>query len=138
MQVFRRAIVSSTYGGETLALAAAKATLQTYQRDAVVEHLWRQGECLWPAVNRLFAARGLPISIGGFRPCPAWSFTASDAVSQAAITERFFRASYRRGLSLYNVSYLSFSHHDADIQETTARFEQVADDLVKDMEGQNP
>ena len=123
MQTLRRSVVSTTYGGDALSLAGAKATLETYRDHDVVAHLWHQGERLWPAVNRLLGDAGLPIRLEGFWPCPAWSF------ADAPLRERFLRACYRRGLSLYDVCYVNFSHRDADVIEAMLRFEKVCDDL---------
>ena len=39
-------LLSTTHGAETHALAAAIATMQVYQREGVIEHLYRQGERL--------------------------------------------------------------------------------------------
>lgn len=124
MAVFEKAVVSSTYGGETLSLAAAKATIDTYLQQPVIEHFWQQGRRLWAAVNAICQKRSLPVSVQGFAPCPAWRF------DDKTLAEAFFRACYRRGLSLYNVSYINFSHTDADIDQTIERFEQVCDEVA--------
>jgi len=115
-----KAIVSTTYGGEALSLAAAKATITTYREQDVIAHLWSKGEALWRGVNALFERHGVPAEAVGFWPCPAFTF-APDA--PADLPERFFRAAYRNGVSLYAVSYVSFSHQDADIAETLERLE---------------
>jgi glutamate-1-semialdehyde 2,1-aminomutase len=122
MQTARRAVISTTYGGEALSLAAAKATLQCYDRENVVDFLWAQGENLWSRVNQLMKERNLGAKLDGFWPCPIWSFHDLDAST-------FFRASYKHGLSLYNVSYVNFSHKDADVEDALKRFEKVADEL---------
>lgn len=127
MQAFNKAIVSSTYGGEALSLAAAKVTLDIYRTQDVVGHLWKTGERLWSAVNDMMRRRGLPIAMKGFWPCPQWTFTPP---ASPDLSERFMRAAYQRGLSLYNVCYVNYSHLEADISETLERFEQVCDDLV--------
>jgi len=132
MQAFNKAIVSSTYGGETLSLAAARATIEIYRTQDVVGHLWRQGERLWTAVNAMFAQRGLPISMRGFWPCPAWQFDAANPAEIDELRQRFMRAAFRRGLSIYNVCYISFAHQDADITATLERFDLVCDDLVRE------
>jgi len=115
-----KAVVSVTHGGEALSLAAAKATIATYREQNVIAHLWSKGETLWRGVNALFERHGVPAYVVGFWPCPAFSF-APDAPPDLA--ERFYRAAYRNGVSLYQVSYVSFSHQDADIAETLERLE---------------
>ena len=42
-------LLSTTHGAETHALAAAIATMQIYQREPVIEHLYRQGDRLQAA-----------------------------------------------------------------------------------------
>ena len=126
MDKLDKAIVSVTHGGEALSLAAAKATLRTYREQNVVAHLWSKGEMLWRGVNALFERHGVPAQVVGFWPCPAFSF-APDA--PADLADRFYRAAYRNGVSLYQVSYVSFSHQDADIAETLERLEKGLGDL---------
>ncbi len=126
LQALDRVSVSSTFAGETLSLAAAKATLQTYRDQDVIGHLWRQGETLWTGVNHLFDRYRLPCKVEGFWPCPQFIFSP-DA---PAVRERFFRAAYRHGVSLYDVSYVNFSHRDADIAEALQRLETACCELT--------
>jgi glutamate-1-semialdehyde 2,1-aminomutase len=119
MRHARPASISTTYGGETLSLAAAKATLQTYLAHDVVAHIRRQSERLWTAVNALAKKHNVPLSAEGLPPCPALTFATP------ALRESFLRAAYRHGLSLYDVSYVNFSHKDPDITEALARFDRA-------------
>ncbi|WP_158301639.1 aspartate aminotransferase family protein [Paenibacillus mesophilus] len=121
------AVISSTFGGETLSLAASKATLAVYKDQDVVGHLWRQGEKLWGDLNAIFSENGIPLELKGFWPCP--TFTLKDGGS-AAVRESFFRAAYRNGVSLYNVSYVNFSHKDEDIAEALERLERACKEIA--------
>lgn len=116
------AVISSTFGGETLSLAASKATIQLYKDRDVVGHLWKQGEKLWNGLNDTLKREGLPIELKGCWPCPAFVLVPG---SDNGVKERFFRAAYRNGVSLYNVSYVNFSHKDADIDEALERLERA-------------
>lgn len=109
--------VSSTFGGETLSLAAALASMTVYSEQDVVAHLWRQGESLWSRVQKLFVQHGVPVSVRGFWPCPTFVSDDSTAVP------KFLRLAYRHGVSLYNVSYVNFSHLDSDVDETLRRLD---------------
>ena len=124
MQTARRATVSTTYGGETLSLAAAKATIETYLNENVVAHLWQAGQRLWSQVNSLCDKHSLPIRLEGFYPCPAWTFP------DPATRERFLRSAYRHGLSLYDVSYVNFSHREQDVADAVQRFRQTIQQLA--------
>jgi len=54
MDKLDKVIMSSTCGGETLSLAAAKATLEIYRDKNVIAHLWHMGKQLWPGKDSLF------------------------------------------------------------------------------------
>jgi glutamate-1-semialdehyde 2,1-aminomutase len=108
--------ISSTFGGEALSLAAAKATIAFYRKHGVIEHLWKAGTQMWSGVQKLLDARGIPGRIQGVPVCPWLGF------DDAARREAFFRSCYRNGLSLYDVSYVTWSHREADLAEAQERF----------------
>ncbi len=120
MDKLDRATVSSTYGGEALSLAAAKATLSTYQTEHVIDHIWQKAESAWSGFNRLFTHYGIPGKLVGLPPCIAIVF---DERAPGDLPERFYRSAYRHGISLYNIPYVTFSHQDVDIAETLKRLE---------------
>jgi glutamate-1-semialdehyde 2,1-aminomutase len=126
MDKLDQVIVSSTYGGETLSLAASKACIETYRSRGVIAHLWARGKQLANGLNDLFARRRLPIRLDGYLCCPMVQF-GPDA--PADLSNRFFRAAYRNGVSFYSVAYPNFSHQGADIAETVQRIEKAVQEL---------
>lgn len=134
MNTFERGVVSSTYGGEVLSLAAAKATIQTYAGHHVVDFLWSQARALWTQVNCMLDDRGIAAKLEGFWPCPLWVEQPGAAPTEPGtenLLDRLFRRSFAHGLSFYLASYINFSHKDEDVAETLHRFERVCDDLVE-------
>jgi len=119
MSQLQKVIVSSTFGGETLSLASAKASIQTYMQEDVIGHLWRQGEKMWGGLNGIFDKYSLSAKIQGFHPSPQINF------SQGDVREKFFRSAYRNGVSLYDVPYVNYSHKDEDIEEALVRLEKA-------------
>lgn len=126
--------ISSTFGGETLSLAAAKACMQTYREHDVVSYLWKQGEQMWSGLTALFHKYDIPIRIRGFWPCPMFRVDSgiTDASIQRELLPGFFRLAYWEGVSLYNVSYVNFSHRDEDIEEALERLERACAALAAD------
>jgi len=113
--------ISSTYGGEALSLAAMKAVVAFYRQHDVIGHLWTIGQKLWPAVELLFRRYGIDAELKGFPVCPQFIFSPSATLSLDA----FFRASYQHGVSFYNVSYVNYSHNEADVAITLERLEKA-------------
>ncbi|MDY7009169.1 MAG: aminotransferase class III-fold pyridoxal phosphate-dependent enzyme [Planctomycetota bacterium] len=133
MQDFGDVIVSSTYGGETLSLAAAEAAIRTYRDQDVVGHLWRQGRRLVTEANSLFEQYALGIRLEGMAPCPIFVFEAETGKTDTdRLQDVFFRASYRHGLSFYNVSYVNFSHRDEDITEAMDRLDAACGEIASE------
>lgn len=126
-------VISSTFGGETLSLAAAKASMTIYKEQDVVGHLWKQGERMWGGLNRIFAEKDIPMKMAGLWPCPTF---VAEPEAKGDLKERFFRLAYRHGVSLYNVSYVNYSHADQDIDETLERLQGVCEQLQKETEAE--
>jgi glutamate-1-semialdehyde 2,1-aminomutase len=117
--------ISSTYGGETLSLAAAKAAINYYKINNVTGHFWKAGNSIWSMVNGLFKTHEISITIKGLPPCPIFM---SDSVELLA---EFFKNCYRHGVSLYNVPYVNYSHKAKDLEEAVKRIEQAILELKK-------
>lgn len=115
-------LLSTTYGAETHTLAATLATIETYEREGVIEVLYRQGERLRAGVQRAIDAHGLAgyFELSG-RPCNLLYATRDEGrrPSQAFRT-LFLQETIRRGLLMPSM-VVSFAHNDAAIDATVAR-----------------
>lgn len=120
------AVVSSTFAGEALSLAAAHACIQVYREHNVIDHLYRVGRQWQEGQNALFAKYDWPLHSKGLASCP---ILVNESDNPAALTD-LFRAAYRNGLSLYNVTYPTFSHQESDIAEALERLDTALDSLA--------
>ena len=120
--------ISSTYGGETLSLAACKAAIETYRTKHVVEHLWSHGDYIWSRLNGLFEKYQYPLVMKGAAPCK--TYTLQEGAKGNEI-DAFIHECFKNGVSLYGVSYVNFSHQYADLDETLEKMEQSLQALKK-------
>jgi glutamate-1-semialdehyde 2,1-aminomutase len=120
MDMLDQAIVSSTYGGEALSLAAAKKVIEIYQNEPVIEHLWKMGEMMWGGMDALFKKCGIPAKMGGHRPVSFYHFLPD---SDPQLPERFVRAVCKSGVTLYRGGYVNYSHRESDISEALEKIE---------------
>ena len=118
--------ISSTFGGESLSLAAAKACIRFYRENNVIHHLWEIGKEFQDGIRSLFNKYEIPGDLSGFPVCPMFSFTQNDRDRQ----ELFFRECYRHGVSLYTVPYVNYSHKKEDIREALAKIEDAIRDIL--------
>lgn len=118
-------LLSCTHGGETHALAAALATLDEMAEQDVVAHLWRIGETLQDGLNGAAARAGLAehVEARGLPCSPILAF------KDPGLRTLFLQETCARGVLIPYIAP-SFSHTDAEVQETVgaaeAAFEVVA------------
>lgn len=112
-------LLSTTHGAETHALAAAIATMQVYQQEPVIEHLYHQGQRLIEGVSRSIAEHKLQgyVSLHG-RPCNL-VYATRDQNQQPSQPFRtlFLQEMIKRGVLAPSL-IVSYAHTDQDIDRT--------------------
>jgi glutamate-1-semialdehyde aminotransferase len=108
---------STTFGGETLSLVAARAVLDRLSADAVPEQLAKRGTMLKQGVATLLADTGCTdvFSITGH---PSWSFlgiTATPVASQYEIKTLWLQELFARGFLSLGTHNLSAAHTEEHI-----------------------
>jgi glutamate-1-semialdehyde 2,1-aminomutase len=127
MRLMEEIFFSFTFGGETLSLAAALATLQKLRREPVVATLRKQGQKIIDGARSLIQAHALNdvLSIAGN---PTWSFLLfKDAppYQQWQIKTLFLQEMFARGVLIIGTHNMSYSHSDDDIKKVLAAYDQV-------------
>ncbi|OHD64536.1 MAG: hypothetical protein A2096_17680 [Spirochaetes bacterium GWF1_41_5] len=115
--------ISSTYGGETLSLAALIKVIACYQKYNVIARLKESGEYIWNKVNSLFQIKKIPAEMKGHPACKALTFAEKDA------GKKFMKNCFRQGVSLYHVAYVNYSHAKKDLDEAYCRIEKAVQNI---------
>jgi glutamate-1-semialdehyde 2,1-aminomutase len=112
-------LLSTTHGAEGHCLAAAIEVMRVYEREGIVERLWRQGERLATGVRRVACEAGVEehFEVLG-RPCNL-VYVARDPDKRASQAYRtlFLQETLKRGLLMPSM-VVSAAHQDADIDRT--------------------
>jgi glutamate-1-semialdehyde aminotransferase len=121
MQAAADALISITYGGEGLSLAACVAVTRVYREHDVIGHLWAMGRRLMAGLDAAAREADVPFRCTGYAPIsamrldlpapqvgPAWELLLAECARRGVLL--------RRG-GLNNVTY---SHTAADIDRTIA------------------
>jgi glutamate-1-semialdehyde 2,1-aminomutase len=121
-------LLSLTHGGETHAIAAARATLDFYKKNPVIEKLTMQGNKLKEGLSK--AAEELQIAnyfqIIGPEYCSVYTTLDVDKNHSEEFRTLFLQETIKRGL-LMPSTIVSYSHEDKDIEETV---DKVYDALI--------
>jgi len=121
MREFDDVFVSSTFGGDTLALAACLATLDEYKRKPVIEHLWRVGRRFQDGFSALAARLGVPARAIGYPVHPKIVIDHGSPEAQRLLMSLFLQESAARGVIFHFAGFnMSYSHADGDVDETLA------------------
>ncbi len=120
-------LMSTTHGAETHALAAAIETMHVYEREGVIEVLYRQGARLRKGIEKAIVEHHLQGYFGVLGKDPNLVYATYDENKKSSQPFRtlFLQETIKRGLLMPSL-VVSFSHSDADIDRT---IEAIADVL---------
>lgn len=129
MKLMEEIFFSFTFGGETLSLAAALATMEKVRTTNVVEHLATQGSKIQQGLRGLIAERdlGQVFSVAGH---PAWSFTLisdTERYSSWQIKTLLLQEMFSRGVLTLGTHNVSYAHRDQDIERLLFVYAEVLD-----------
>ncbi len=136
MQEGENTFFSMTFGGETLSLAAALATIKEMKDKKVIEHLWKQGTKLKKEYNSL----AQKYSIESFTRCTGlpvhtqFEFIDKNNETWYDLKSLFIQETVRRGILFSGVNNISLSHSDEDMDKTLKAVEEAFIILKKGIE----
>ena len=127
MESLAKIHASLTYGGETLSLAAALATLKKYQREPVVETIKSRGKRVLDSTRNLVKSHGLEdvFQIGGDPTLPFMMPHQGLGYSEPEIRTFFLQEMFERGLLVLGAHAVSYAHTDADIDRLLEAYAEV-------------
>lgn len=132
MEMLYDVIITTTYAGETLSLAAAHATLQVLRDEPVIEHIWQMGTRLQMGFDAAAQTLGLAAQATGLPPAVQFRFS-DQAETDAAAHHVFFRELYRQGIFAARPFLPSYAHQEADIDETLAAMQEALEGVAEEV-----
>ncbi len=136
---------SMTYSGETLAMAAAIATINELREKNVLQYIWEQGKRLREGLNEIRNETGVNMEIPGNPPRSGLVFKDTEGRESLSMKSLFLQETVKRGVLFGGPVYISFSHTQEDIDRTlNASYEALQivkkavneNDIDKYMEGE--
>ena len=127
---------STTFGGETLSLAAAIACIDKVRRKPVIETLWKAGDALAGRAADAIYANGLEgsISLNGLAPWKVLGFRDHPNATAAVIKTFFIREMLAENI-LINASHnVCYAHDDKDIDATGVAYDRVLERLAGELD----
>lgn len=127
MKEMEEVFFSSTFGGETLSLAAALATMNKLTREPVIETMTQRGQQIQEGLRARIKSHGVG-EFMGVEGHPTWSFvTIKDHGTSTSwqIKTLFFQEVFARGVLTNGSHNLSYSHSEDDVKKLMAVYDEV-------------
>lgn len=130
MRMFERDVFFfTTFGGEALSLAAAKATLTYMQANNVIATIAERGAAMIHGYNQIAQSLGLDYTAAKGYPCRSM-ITFSPDVGNPLVLKSFMQQELlRRGVLWGGFHNMCFSHEQSDIHHTLESYRQVLEQL---------
>jgi glutamate-1-semialdehyde aminotransferase len=117
MRAFEEIFFSMTYSGETVSLAAARATLEVLRTEPVLDHIWARGVELREGLARLASEASFDVELSGNPPRSSLAFDGP------LLRGLFLQECHRRGVLFGGPIFTTYSHTPTDVERTLAAAE---------------
>lgn len=119
MEPFKDIFYSTSYGGETLSLAAASTVIDELKNKPVVKHCWKIGKYFSDEFNKLAKEIGIDAQIFGYPVRSLIIFKDEKNNSPNLLKSLFYQETIQQGILFGPGAVLfSFSHSMNDIEQT--------------------
>jgi glutamate-1-semialdehyde aminotransferase len=109
---------SMTYSGDTVGLAAARATITELLNKPVLPYIWETGAALHKGMNELGTAIGVDFQMTGNAPRGGILIKNESGEEDLLLKSIFMQETVKRGVLFGGPVFISYSHTSADIEAT--------------------
>jgi glutamate-1-semialdehyde 2,1-aminomutase len=132
MKIFDDIFVSTTYGGEALSLAACVATINEFEKNDVIKHMWNLSNKMRSGFNTLAKKYELNAECIGFSPRLKLLFKDQDENDSLLYKSLFLQNLIENGIFMHpNTILFSYSHSTIEINKTLDEIDKSLSNLSK-------
>lgn len=136
--VDKKIFISTTFGGETLSLAAGIAVMKELKNKGVTEKIWSLGRVIKEKTNQMARDIGVNIELKGY-PCRlAFEYADENGKKDWLYNSIFMQECVKRGVLLGWSIFPCYTHTDSDIDFTLNVFEDAMKVYKKALQSNNP
>jgi glutamate-1-semialdehyde aminotransferase len=119
MSAFDEIFFSMTYSGETVSLAAARATLEVLRAEPVLEHIWETGRRLRAGLLELGEQATFALALVGNPPRSAMTFALEPGGPPHDLLRAIFlQETHKRGVLFGVPIFPTYAHGAEDLRQT--------------------
>jgi len=127
----KNVFISTTFGGETLSLAGALATIKILEQPGMYDKIWKLGTMMLEGLKELVAKNNLEkvISISGAAPHCGPSFEGIGSLDYLDVQSVYQQKMTEEGILTLGINNLSLSHTETEIQKLLDSAELAMEDI---------
>ena len=129
METLNQTVITTTYAGETLSLAAVIAVMDIFNKEPVHEHIARQGKVLREGFSEIFQESGFPAATIGVDQGCVIDFSAA-ADKAESLHCQLFNKLYSKGIFANEQWFITYTHHASDIDQTLEAMRQSIREIL--------
>lgn len=129
---FRRTHYASTFKGEVYSFAAAKAAINIYRSEPIVDHVWRHGEAIRAGLDEACRRHGVPgVCLGPpFRL--GLHFNAASAYERRVIRTTYMQELLKQGVTtVTGIMLPTNAHNDASLARLLHAAERAIETIAR-------
>jgi glutamate-1-semialdehyde 2,1-aminomutase len=117
MSTLDQTIITTTYAGETLSLAAACAAMDVFESEPVHTHIQSMGKMLRQGFESIFKEASFPATTIGVDVGAVIDLSSAGEKAEE-LQRNLFNKLYTKGIFANDQWFITYSHQEADIVET--------------------
>lgn len=124
--------ISTTFGGESVSIAAALKTIEILSRPGNYEHIWRTGEAMMTGIRNTAAGKGMTdvVRLTGLPPHFILGFQPSGSLSSLDLLSVFHKTMLDNGIFARGAHNLSLAHGEKETNQYLSAFNHALDAIA--------
>lgn len=139
MKEMEEIFFSGTFGGETLSLAAALATIEKIEQKKVISSIWSYGDELSNSMSGLISKHGLSnlIQLCGYAPWKILQFSNHAHATSRDLSTLFIQEMIGKGILINSSCNINYAHNEQDKTRILAAFDHAVGLIATGLESGN-
>lgn len=131
--------VSTTFGGETLSMAASLATIKILEQKSTYKHIWKMGNLMLNGLKELVKTHQINhlLKVSGLAPYCGLSFEGNETFDYLDINSIYQKVLTEKGILTLGMNHINLSHTEKEINEYLSATEEAIHYIKKSIKNKN-
>ncbi|MEX0324896.1 MAG: aspartate aminotransferase family protein [Puniceicoccaceae bacterium] len=129
MDTLNQTIITTTYAGETLSLAASIAVMEIFNKEPVHDHIRTQGAVLRKGFEEIFKETSFPATTIGVDEGAVIDFSKAGEDAES-LHRNLFNKLFAKGIFANEQWFVTYTHQPTDIEQTLDAMRESIQEII--------